>query len=107
MVVDHILPLAAGDSSDAANLCLSCYRCNEFKHARVDVPDPLSGLRVALFNPSSHVWNDHFVWIDDGLHIDGLTATGRATIEALRLNNDWIVQARRIWMLAGLHPPLD
>jgi hypothetical protein len=25
----------------------------------------------------------------------------------LRLNNDWIVQARRLWMLVGLHPPLE
>ena len=37
----------------------------------------------------------------------GLTSCGRTTIEALRLNNDWIVQARRLWMLVGLHPPLE
>ena len=39
--------------------------------------------------------------------MDGLTSCGRTTIEALRLNNDWIVQARRLWMLVGLHPPLE
>jgi len=32
---------------------------------------------------------------------------GRATVEALRLNNDWLVSARRIWVRAGLHPPLE
>jgi len=36
----------------------------------------------------------------------GLTSCGRTTIEALRLNNDWIVQSRQLWRLAGLHPPL-
>jgi hypothetical protein len=107
MAIDHVIPLTAGGSSEGDNLCLSCYRCNEFKHAHIDALDPLSGERVSLFRPSSQVWNDHFSWSDTGLHIDGRTAVGRATIEALRLNNEWIVQARRIWILAGLHPPLD
>lgn len=31
MVVEHIVPLAAGGTSTLDNLCLSCYRCNEFK----------------------------------------------------------------------------
>lgn len=51
MVVDHIIPLAAGGTSDIGNLCLACYRCNEFKGARQDAPDPLTGEMVALFNP--------------------------------------------------------
>ena len=34
MVVEHIVPLAAGGASMADNLCLSCYRCNEFKGPR-------------------------------------------------------------------------
>ena len=24
----------------------------------------------------------------------------------LKLNSDWIVQARRLWLIAGVHPPL-
>jgi len=39
--------------------------------------------------------------------MEGLTSCGRTTIEALCLPNDWIVQARRLWMLVGLHPPLE
>jgi hypothetical protein len=31
----------------------------------------------------------------------------RATIELLRLNNPWLVQARRIWILVGLQPSLE
>lgn len=107
MVVDHIIPLAAGGTSDIENLCLACYRCNEFKAARLDAPDPLTGEVVPLFNPSSHAWRDHFAWSEDGLRIVERTACGRATVEVLRLNNDWLVRARRIWIVAGLHPPLE
>ena len=107
MVVDHIIPLAAGGTSDIENLCLACYRCNEFKGARLDAPDPVSGDVVPLFSPRTQAWRDHFAWSDDGLRVVGRTACGRATIEALRLNNDWLVRARRIWILAGLHPPLE
>ena len=35
----------------------------------------------------------------------GVTATGRATIEALRLNRSGVVNLRRILYLAGEHPP--
>ena len=38
MVVDHILPLVAGGSSRLENLCLACYRCNEFKGRRTEGP---------------------------------------------------------------------
>lgn len=106
MVVEHIVPLAAGGSSTAENLCLSCYRCNEFKGPRLGAPDPLDGQIVALFHPRQQRWGDHFAWADDGVNLVGRTSSGRATIELLRLNSDWIVQARRIWLLAGLQPPL-
>jgi 5-methylcytosine-specific restriction endonuclease McrA len=34
MVVEHIVPIVAGGITAVDNLCLSCYRCNEFKGAR-------------------------------------------------------------------------
>jgi hypothetical protein len=107
MVMEHIIPLAAGGASDSANLCLACYRCNEFKGARMEGRDPQSAATVPLFNPGAQVWRDHFEWSADGLRMIGCTACGRATIEALRLNNDWLLQARSIWILAGIHPPLE
>lgn len=107
MVVDHVIPLAVGGTSDIENLCLACYRCNEFKGAMLGAPDPVSGDVVPLFNPRSQAWQDHFTWSNDGLRVIGRTACGRATIEALHLNSDWLVRARRIWILAGLHPPLE
>jgi len=34
-------------------------------------------------------------------------AFGRATVEAIRLNNEIAVEARRNWVLVGWHPPSD
>src|SRR5690242_577064 len=95
MVVEHIVPLVAGGTSGVENLCLSCYRCNEFKGARREAVDPHDGQSVALFHPRAQRWGDHFTWSDDGVTLVGLTACGRATIALLHLNSEWIVQARR------------
>ncbi|MCB1318205.1 MAG: hypothetical protein KDK27_19700 [Leptospiraceae bacterium] len=32
---------------------------------------------------------------------------GRATVDLLQMNNDWMIRARQIWKIAGIHPPLD
>ncbi len=107
MVVEHIVPLAAGGTSVADNLCLSCYRCNEFKGPRRQAADPRDGRLAPLFHSRQQRWGDHFAWAGDGVTIGGLTPTGRATIALLRLNSDWLVQARRIWILVGLQPQLE
>jgi hypothetical protein len=107
MVIDHVIPQAAGGATAVNNLTLACYRCNEFKGARVNALDPQTGERVPLFNPCTQEWYRHFAWSTDGLRIIGRTAIGRATVEALHLNNDWLAHARRIWISAGLHPPLE
>ncbi len=107
MVVDHIMPLSVGGSSTFENLCLACYRCNEFKGPRIEARDPDDGQQVSLFHPRQQQWRDHFAWRAGGETMVGLTPCGRATIELLRLNNDWLVQARRIWMRIGLHPSLE
>ena len=39
--------------------------------------------------------------------ISGITSVGRATIEALQMNNEYVVEARRFWVFAGWHPPLE
>jgi hypothetical protein len=107
MVLEHIVPLIAGGSSAMDNLCLSCYRCNEFKGSRQMAPDPSDSQLAPLYHPRQQTWHGHFVWINEATAIHGLTPTGRATIELLRLNNDWIIQARRIWAQIGLQPPLE
>ncbi|MEW5985351.1 MAG: hypothetical protein AB1791_01815 [Chloroflexota bacterium] len=60
---------------------------------------------VALFNPREQVWSEQFTWSQDGIYIIGTTPCGRATVQVLRLNNEEIVTARRIWAAVGLHPP--
>jgi hypothetical protein len=35
----------------------------------------------------------------------GITPIGRATLLALRMNHPIIVEARRLWVAAGWHPP--
>jgi hypothetical protein len=60
-----------------------------------------------LFNPRRQLWREHFVWSGDGTQIIGLTACGRATVLALKMNNDDIVAARRLWVSVGWHPPAE
>jgi len=107
LTVDHIWPLSRGGQTIFENLCLACRICNEFKTDRTDAEDPLTGDTYPLFNPRTQNWADHFTWSADGTHVEGLTAIGRATVVALRMNEAVIVGARRRWVVSGWHPPRD
>jgi len=52
-------------------------------------------------------WSEHFAWNEASLHILGLTAIGRATVVALKMNNFVIVDARRNWVRLGWRPAVD
>ena len=105
LVLDHIQPQSLGGSSDLSNLAASCYRCNQFKGAKTEAVDPLTQQVVSLLHPRQQAWAEHFTWADEGVQVSGLTPTGRATVEALRLNNPYIVEARKIWVAENWHPP--
>jgi hypothetical protein len=105
--IEHIMPEAQGGSSDEDNLWLACPNCNQKKWMKTSAIDPQTGDVVILFNPRQQVWQDHFAWEDDGLYIIGVTAIGRATVEALDMNNAYIVHTRQVWIQWGLHPPSD
>lgn len=107
MVVDHLLPLSKGGVTEFENLCFACYRCNLFKGSRVEAVDPLNGEMTPLFHARHDHWNDHFVWDQAGLRILSLTATGRATIIALHMNNEVILDARRNWVRLGWQPSAE
>jgi hypothetical protein len=62
---------------------------------------------VALFNPRTQAWSEHCTWSENGTEIIGRTPHGRATVEALKLNNTHLTAARRRWVVAGWHPPMD
>jgi len=105
LVVDHVVPKMLGGDDNPENLCAACYRCNEFKGSKTHGLDPETGEAAPIFNPRLHRWQDHFAWANGGTHIVGLTPTGRATILALRLNNDLVVEARILWIIRQWHPP--
>jgi len=107
LVVDHILPESIGGPTARENLWLICTRCNQFKGSQTHAKDPRSGESVPLFNPRTQIWQEHFAWSEDGAEIIGRTACGRATVEALNLNRELAVLARRRWVSVGWHPPTD
>lgn len=105
MHIEHIVPLAAGGQTVLENLWLACPLCNGYKGTRTHGVDPETGEQVSLFHPRLQSWEEHFRWSTDGTEIIGQTAIGRATVKALRLNNEYSVPSRRVWVAAGWHPP--
>lgn len=104
---EHIIPLAHGGKDTEDNLWLACPLCNLHKGMRVMAVDPDSAAEVPLFNPRTQNWHDHFVFDQDNAEIVGITPTGRATVDALRLNLPAQIEARRWWVELGQYPPAD
>jgi hypothetical protein len=100
--VDHIIPQLAGGPTTADNLALACVSCSLRKEARRSAADPLTGRMVPLFHPRRQRWSNHFRW--DGMRVVGLTATGRATVGALRMNRPLILAIRAEEAARGRHP---
>ncbi len=103
--VEHILPQSKGGKSEPDNLALACHGCNLFKSNKTDLFDVTTDKIVRLFNPRIDIWKEHFSWTSDFSEIVGLTAIGRATIEALNLNREGLVNQRRMLHKYGKHPP--
>ncbi|PKO20741.1 MAG: HNH endonuclease [Chloroflexi bacterium HGW-Chloroflexi-1] len=104
-MVDHIIPESLGGRTILDNLCLACWGCNLIKRDRIVGIDPHSGAVVRLFNPNTQQWLEQFAWQMEGLLIIGLTPAGQATVNVLQLNRAALVNARRLWIAAGQHPP--
>jgi hypothetical protein len=108
--VEHIVPRAHGGSDDLSNLALACSPCNGRKSQATQGLDATTLTIVRLFNPRQDIWDVHFRIRDTGgetggYWIDGLTPTGRATVDRLGMNDGHVVLARALWALAGLFPP--
>lgn len=102
MHVEHISP---GGGDDLENLALSCATCNLSKARATSALDPSTGESVPLFNPRTQTWTEHFEWVENGTIVRGRTAAGRATIVRLQMNVARVVNARKVWVRAGEHPP--
>lgn len=103
--VEHILPRSAGGQTIFLNLCLACSTCNRCKANRTTSLDPQTQTEVPLYRPHHDVWSTHFSWNDDATMLIAATSTGRATIDALRMNRPQLIRLRRMWVQMGEHPP--
>ncbi|NOT59341.1 MAG: HNH endonuclease [Acidobacteria bacterium] len=102
---DHPLPHVGGAGDSLDDLAWSCPACNGHKASKTHAPDPKTKRLVPLFNPRLQKWSRHFAWSEDSRFVVGLTATGRATVEALCLNSEELVNLREVLIFAGKHPP--
>ena len=90
--VDHVTPRVAGGPTEESNLALACVGCSLHKAARREGPDPTTGATVTLFSPRTDRWSSHFVF--DGVWVRGTSPIGRATVEALAMNWQLLLEAR-------------
>jgi HNH endonuclease len=102
--IDHIVPVVAGGATTAENPALACVSCSLRKGARQALKDLETGEVVSVFHPRQQTWKEHFDW--NSVKVFGLTATGRATIEALDLNRSTMLAIRAEEELLGRHPPI-
>lgn len=98
-------PANPHSSNSLRNLAYACGGCNSFKRARTEATDPATGEEVPLYNPRQQLWSEHFAWTPNYTHVIGLTPTGRATVEVLRLNQIGLQNLRRSLHRDGFHPP--
>ena len=98
---EHILPRSAAGATVFEKLCFCCPTCNRFKADRTTAIDPDTQNEVALFHPHREMWQEHFAWNEDATELIGLSATGRATISALKMNRRQIVRVRKMWVAMG------
>jgi len=104
-VVEHIFPKSKGGKSIQENTALSCQGCNNYKYNKTAGIDSLTGKTARIFNPRKQSWSAHFAWSNDGIEIIGLSATGRVTLDLLKLNRQELQNLRQLLGEAGKHPP--
>jgi len=103
--IEHIKPRSQGGKTALNNLALACQGCNAHKYTKIEAYDTVTEKIAPLYNPRQQQWHKHFQWNYDFSLIIGISPTGRATVEALQLNRDGLVNLRRILYQAGSHPP--
>jgi hypothetical protein len=102
--VDLIVPQASSGGDEPENLALCCKSCNIRKGDHISGIDPESREETLLFNPRQDTWNEHFDFDAGRFLLLGRTPRGRATIDQLRMNTSYQIEARKYWVQAGLYP---
>lgn len=101
--VEHVIPRVRGGSSELDNLALACPSCNLHKADRVSSALDPDSTPIALFDPRTDVWSEHFVW--DDYQLIGKTDVGQLAIRLLELNHERRIKIRQAEQLFGLFPP--
>ena len=99
---DHVIAEKHGGATSLENLAWSCFYCNRFKGSDLASIDPISRRVVTLFHPRTQRWHRHFR-LNSAL-IEGMTASGRATVILLHLNDAERVAYRLGLMEIGHYP---
>jgi HNH endonuclease len=100
--IEHIVARQHGGSDEPDNLALACNRCNASKGPNLTGIDAVSGEIVALFHPRRDIWSDHFLFA--GPRLVGVSATGRATVSVLSMNDERRVERRAELLALGQVP---
>ncbi len=89
LTIDHFQPKTKGGTDALDNLIYCCMSCNQYKldYWHEQPNDPI------LWNPRTEAFAEHFLQLEDGT-LHPLTATGRFTINRLRLNRPPLVAYR-------------
>jgi len=98
--IEHIVAQQHGGSDTPENLALACNRCNRHKGPNVTGIDHASGNVVRLFHPRRDQWREHFFFRD--ARIEGLTPTGRVTVQVLAMNGSRRLELRSRLVARGL-----
>jgi|SRR5258707_5818845 len=99
---DHVIAEKHSGPTSLDNLAWSCFYCNRFKGSDLASLDPTSGKITLLFHPREQKWNRHFRL--NGPLIEGITASDRATVALLHINNAERVSYRLGLIEIGHYP---
>lgn len=100
--IDHIIAQQHHGPTSESNLALACYNCNSYKGPNIAGLDPHTRALARLFHPRLDLWQKHFEW--HGPVLNGLTDTGRATIDVLQINAPERVEHRRLLIQEQVFP---